>query len=82
MAVGTPVVGSATGGAAEYLVDGENALLVSPDAGELAAAAGRLAADVDLRKRLREGGQATAGRYSERAYNEAIAAALERAASE
>src|SRR5204863_315227 len=46
MSVGRPVVATATGGAFEYLRDGVNALVVEPgDAGALAAAIRRLAAD-------------------------------------
>lgn len=82
MAVGTPVIATGTGGSREYLLDGENALVVGKRAGpdDLAVAVRRLAADTGLRERLREGGLRTAPRYTERAYNEAIAAALERAA--
>jgi glycosyltransferase involved in cell wall biosynthesis len=80
MAVGTPVVATGTGGSGEYLRDRDNALVVGADAGALAGAVRHLAADADLRGRLRGGGFETAARYSERAYNEAIAAALERAA--
>jgi hypothetical protein len=39
----------------------------------------RLAGDETLRGRLREGGLATAARFPESAYNEAVAAAVERA---
>jgi glycogen(starch) synthase len=83
MAVGTPVVTSGKGGSREYLRAGDNALVVG-DAGppELAAAVRRLQADQGLRSRLREGGLRTAARYTERSYNETIAAALERAAAE
>jgi glycosyltransferase involved in cell wall biosynthesis len=81
MAVGTPVVATGTGGSAEYLSDGDNALVVGRGAGpdEVAAAVGRLAADAELRRRLIEGGLTTAAGYTERAYNEAIEAALMRA---
>ena len=81
MAVGTPVVATGTGGSREYLRDGENALVVGRGAGaeEFAHAVGRLASHPELRERLRRGGLQTAGVYTERAYNEAIAAALERA---
>ena len=61
MASGTPVVATGTGGSAEYLVRGENALVVAaddPDA--LAGAVARLAADRDLRARLRHHGLLTA----------------------
>jgi glycosyltransferase involved in cell wall biosynthesis len=80
MAVGTPVVATGTGGSAEYLQDGENCLIFErDDAAALAAAVGRLAGDGDLRKRLRDGGVATAARYGEEPYNRAVVAAVERA---
>lgn len=77
MACGTPVVATGTGGSAEYLEDGENCLLFEPgDAAGLAAAVQRLAGDPALRARLRRAGLATAARYGERDYNEAIERAL------
>jgi glycosyltransferase involved in cell wall biosynthesis len=78
MAVGTPVVATGTGGSGEYLSDGRNALVVGRGAGpaDVAAAVDRLAGDAELRRRLVAGGHATAARYTERAYNEAIEAAL------
>lgn len=81
MAVGTPVVATGTGGSAEYLRDRENALVVGGQAGpaELAAAVRELASDPELRRRLRANGLATAGRYTEQSYNEAIESALARA---
>lgn len=75
MACATPVVAVASGGAADYLVDGDNALVVpagSPDA--MAAAVRRLAADPALRARLVQGGLATAARFTTDGY----AAELER----
>jgi glycosyltransferase involved in cell wall biosynthesis len=83
MAVGTPVVATGTGGSGEYMRDGDNALVVGREAGpeELAAAVRRLAEEPALRRRLRENGMATAAGFTERGYNESIAAALERAAS-
>lgn len=64
MAVGRPVVATAVGGAAEYLRDGENALVVSPgDPDAIAASIQRLAADRELRSALVEGGLATADEY-------------------
>ena len=78
MAVGRPVVASGTGGSREYLRHEENCLLYEPrDSAEgLAQAIARLAGDAELRARLRSGGLATAPRYTERLYNEAIEAAL------
>jgi glycosyltransferase involved in cell wall biosynthesis len=78
MAVGRPVVASGTGGSGEYLRHEENCLVYSPrnSADALASAVRRLAADDTLRARLRDPGFATAVRFTERRYNEAIAAAL------
>lgn len=73
MAVGRPVVATATGGAAEYLRHGVNCLLVAPgDPRELADAVGRLAADPALRAGLVEGGQATAARFTAAAFDAQI----------
>ena len=81
MAVGRPVVATGTGGSGEYLRDEDNCLLFGRDRPHaLAAAVSRLAVDASLRERLRGGGFATAARFPESAYNEAIAAAVERAA--
>ena len=79
MACGRPVVASGRGGSAEYLRDGENCLIVDPEAGApaLAKALARLAADDCLRGRLREGGLATAARFTEEAYNRAVEVAIE-----
>ncbi len=79
MACGRPVVASGRGGSAEYLRDGENCLIADPDAGSgaLIAALERLAGDDGLRAHLRAGGLATAGRFTEHAYNRRIEAALE-----
>ncbi|HEX8742424.1 MAG TPA: glycosyltransferase family 4 protein [Thermoleophilaceae bacterium] len=83
MTVGRPVVATGTGGSAEYLRDGENCLLFEPrdSAAALARALSRLAGDRALRERLREGGLRTAAPFTEAAYNEAIAAAIEAAAA-
>lgn len=81
MAVGCPVVATGTGGSGEYLAHEENCLLFERDRpAALAAAVRRLAGDEGLRRRLREAGLATAARLPESGYNEAIAAAVERAA--
>ena len=73
MAVGRPVVATGTGGSAEYLRDGENALLVPPgDAGALAAAVRRLASDGELRRRLRRGGLATAAGHDNADFLDAL----------
>jgi glycogen(starch) synthase len=61
MGMGRPVVATGSGGSAEFLRDGENALLFQAgDAAALAAAVRRLGDDAALRARLREGGLATA----------------------
>jgi len=82
MAVGRPVVASGTGGSREYLGHEGNCLLYEPveSAQALAGAVSRLAGDQDLRARLRAAGSETAVRYTERGYNEAIRAAVERCA--
>jgi glycogen synthase len=78
MAVGTPVVASGTGGSAEYLRDGENALVAgTADPAAWAAAVRRLARDAALRERLRAGGLATAARHPAGLAPAAIVAALE-----
>ena len=77
MSVGRPVVATGTGGSAEYLRDGVNALLVPPgDAEALAAAVRRLAEDPALRERLVTGGRETAARHSQRAFLERLEAVL------
>jgi glycogen(starch) synthase len=83
MAVGRPVVATGTGGSREYLDHERNCLIFQPpsDARALADAVRRLASDPELRERLRVEGQITAARYTERAYNDAIAAALATAAA-
>jgi glycosyltransferase involved in cell wall biosynthesis len=83
MAVGRPVIATGTGGSAEYLRDGENCLICEPRSSPhaLATAATRLARDEALRARLRDAGLVTAARFTERAYNEAIAATLDEVAN-
>lgn len=73
MACGCPVIATGRGGSAEYLRDGENCLLApggSPPA--LAAAVRRLAASPAVRQRVREGGLATAARYTDDAFNRSV----------
>jgi glycosyltransferase involved in cell wall biosynthesis len=73
MACATPVVAVPSGGAADYLVDGENALLVpAGDAAALAGAVRRIEADERLRARLVEGGLATAARFTTDRYAEEL----------
>jgi glycosyltransferase involved in cell wall biosynthesis len=65
MGVGRPVVTTARGGTAEYVRDGENALVFQAnDAAMLAGCLHRLAGDEALRARLREAGRATAAEFS------------------
>jgi glycogen(starch) synthase len=65
MAVGRPVVATGRGGSADYLRDGENALLYpAGDPAALAAQVRRLA-DAGLRTRLRAAGLATAAELTE-----------------
>jgi glycosyltransferase involved in cell wall biosynthesis len=82
MAVGTPVIASGRGGSGEYLRDRENCLLFDPDQGPeaLARAVAQLAEDESLGARLREAGFETASGFSEESFNEAVEAAIERAA--
>jgi glycosyltransferase involved in cell wall biosynthesis len=77
MAAGRPVLATGRGGSAEYLRDGENALLFAAgDAAALAAAVTRLAGDDTLRARLRAGGLETAPRHTAEAFNRRVEAAL------
>jgi glycogen(starch) synthase len=74
MASGCPVIATARGGSAEYLRDGENALVVAPRAPEqLAAAVARLRGDPSLRARLRRAGIATAAQHTEAIFNREVA---------
>ena len=79
MAVGRPVVASrAGGGPAEYLEDGRNCVQFDvDDAGGLAGAVERLAIDAALRERIVRGGRATAGRFTERAFHDALEQAMQ-----
>ncbi|PTL54859.1 glycosyltransferase family 4 protein [Paraconexibacter algicola] len=80
MGVGRPVVATARGGAAEYLRDGVNALVVPPDDPDaVAEAVGRLAADPALRGRLRTAGAATAAAHTHERFHEQVRAAISRA---
>ncbi len=65
MGVGRPVVSTSRGGTAEFIRDGENALVFgTDDPRALAECVERLARDDSLRARLREEGRHTATRYS------------------
>jgi glycogen synthase len=77
MGLGRPVVATASGGSAEYLRDGVNALVVAPDdPAAIAAAVRRLADDPGLRARLREGGLTTAGEHTAEDFHARVEAAL------
>ena len=77
MGLGRPVVATARGGAAEYLRDGVNALVVEPDdPAAVAAAVRRLADDPALRGRLRHGGIATAKEHTAERFHARVEAAL------
>jgi glycogen synthase len=81
MAVGRPVIASGTGGSAEYLRDGVNALVCGrDDPAALAAAVRRLAGDPALRARLVAGGRETAAAHPAGRSHAAVREALERAA--
>jgi glycosyltransferase involved in cell wall biosynthesis len=75
MYVGTPVVALATPGAAEMIVDGENGLLVPPDAGAegMAGALETVLGEPALAQRLREGGR----HFAETRHFTAVAERLE-----
>ncbi|MEA2226866.1 MAG: glycogen synthase [Solirubrobacteraceae bacterium] len=78
MSSGRPVVATATGGSAEYLVHEDNCLVVpAGDAVALAAAVRRLADDATLRGQLVEGGRATAARFTQAGFEAAVVGALE-----
>jgi len=65
MGMGRPVVTTARGGTAEFVRDGENALVFdADDAQGLAACVRCLAEDDAVRNRLLEGGHLTAGRFT------------------
>jgi glycosyltransferase involved in cell wall biosynthesis len=81
MGRGRPVVATGRGGSAEYLRDGENALLFEAgDAEALARAVMRLADDEALRLKLRGGGLETASRHTEVEFNQSVLEELEAAA--
>jgi glycosyltransferase involved in cell wall biosynthesis len=82
MAVGTPVVATGLGGSAEYLRDRANCLLYDVEGGPpaLARAVLELARDEELRARVRRQGLATAARFDERSFNEAVEAEVRAAA--
>jgi len=81
MGVARPVVATARGGAAEFLVDGENALLFPADnAAALASCIERLAVDESLRAHLIEGGIRTAAAHTVERFAELTVMEIARAA--
>jgi glycosyltransferase involved in cell wall biosynthesis len=81
MGRGRPVIATRRGGPAEYLRDGENALIAPADDPQaLGGAVDRLAADPVLRRRLRDGGLRTAAGHRAADFERAIVDELERAA--
>lgn len=80
MAVGRPVIATSRGGAATYLRDGDNALLMPvDDPRALAGLVRQLAEAPDLRAKLREGGLRTAAEHSAGRYEQLMVDELERA---
>jgi glycosyltransferase involved in cell wall biosynthesis len=81
MGLGRPVVTTARGGTAEFVRNGENALVFTADRPqELAACVQRLARERELRARLREGGRRTAAQYTEARFAQRTIEEIERAA--
>ena len=81
LAVGTPVLATATGGVAEVVEDGGNGLLVPPgDAEALAEAVRRFFADAELRERLRAAAAPSVEAYSAEQVYGKLEAILEQAA--
>src|SRR3954447_1001164 len=75
MGIGRPVVATGRGGSGEFLRDGDNCLLFAPgDPEALAACLMRLAADAELRERLRSGGFETAPGYARSRWDERVVA--------
>lgn len=81
MAVGRPVIATSRGGAATYLQDEQNALIMPvDDPRALSSLVRRLAEDPVLRTALREGGFRTAAEHSAERYEQLVVDELERAA--
>lgn len=80
MGIGRPVVATARGGSAEFLLDGENALVFEVDQSrQLAACVRRLGDDPALRRRLRQAGLATAANHTAEAFERRIVEEIEAA---
>ena len=81
MAVGKPVVATRAGGVPEFVVDGENGLLVEPgDVHQLVEVLGRLHSNPDLRKRLAEGASRSVQNFSIRHHVQEMTKVYERVA--
>jgi glycosyltransferase involved in cell wall biosynthesis len=79
MACGRPVIASRAGGAVEIVEEGVDGLLFSPgDAGQLAAAIARLAADPDERRRLGDAAAQSARRFDRWAIADTLVPLYER----
>lgn len=75
MACGTPVIGTARGGSAEFMLDGVNCLrFPAGDPVALAGAVRRLAADAELRGRLTAAGRRTASFFDVEYLTDAVEA--------
>lgn len=82
MAAGRPVIATSRGGAATYLRDEQNALIMPvDDPRALSGLIERLAHDPRLREALREGGFQTAAEHSAERYEQRLVDELERAAA-
>jgi glycosyltransferase involved in cell wall biosynthesis len=81
LAVGTPVIATATGGVGEVVQDGENGLLVPlGDSKALGDAVRRYFGDEELRRRLRERAAPSVERYSQKRIFAELEQTLERVA--
>lgn len=69
MGLGRPVIATARGGTAEFVRDGDNAVVFDVDDVQgLADSVRRMAGDEELRARLRDGGRRTAVQYTVREF--------------
>lgn len=81
MAVGRPVIGTATGGSAEFMHDGRTCLRVArDDPAALAQAVLRLAGDEPLRDRLVAAGRETVAALTEEAFEQGYVEEVQRLA--
>ena len=81
LAVGTPVLATATGGVSEVVHDGENGLLVPPgDSAALGAAVRRYFGEDGLRERLREAAAPSVAEYAPERIFSQLEETLERVA--